>query len=318
MKVKKTACIGSGVIGSSWGTNFALKGVDVALYDVSDDVLKLAKGRVEINLEYLADNDALDRSKIQEILGRISYTTKLEEAVRDAQFVQENVPENYEAKHAIVEEFEKYAPADAIFASSTSGLLITEIAKHAKHPERFIGAHPYNPPHLIPLVEISKGDKTAPEVVQAGKEFFLAMGKEPVVLNKEVLGFISNRLQSAITREICELVTRGACTVEDADKALTFGPGIRWGIMGPSLVYHLGGGESGIDGLLTRQKMSMEMRLADMAAWTHYPDDWPQRARAGVDEEIKNRSAETGNTAKSLAEYRDKMLIALLKLHKKL
>jgi 3-hydroxyacyl-CoA dehydrogenase len=318
MKVKKVACIGSGVIGSSWGTNFALKGIDVAMFDNSREALALAEERIATNLKYLTDNDALDAAKVKEVAARVSYTTNMEEAVRDVQFIQESVLENYGTKHAIIEELEKYAPADAIYASSTSGLLITEIAKHAKHPERFIGAHPYNPPHLIPLVEITKGEKTSPDAVQAGKEFYLAMGKEPVVLNKEALGFISNRLQQAVGREICELVYRGVCSIEDADKALTFGPGIRWGIIGPILVWHLGGGKAGIDGLWRQVGNSVHMWLDDMAAWKRYPEDWPNVARAGVEESLKNRPAEIGNTPESLLEYRDKMLIALLKLHKKL
>jgi 3-hydroxyacyl-CoA dehydrogenase len=318
MTIKKTACLGSGIIGSSWGTSFALKGYDVALYDNAADALTLAKQRIETNLKSLVKNGALADSQIPQIMARVSYTDKIAEAVTGAQFIQENVVENYEAKHAIVAETEKYAPPDAIFASSTSGLLITEIAKHAKNPERFIGAHPYNPPHLIPLVEITKGEKTSAEAVQAGKDFYISLGKEPVVLNKEALGFISNRLQQAVVREICELVMRGVCSVEDADKALTFGPGLRWAIMGPTLIFHLGGGKGGIDGLMKMTESSVKLWLEDMARWTAYPPGWGSRVRKELDESIPKRPPEIGNSVESLAEYRDKMLIALLKLHNKL
>ncbi|MDL2219217.1 3-hydroxyacyl-CoA dehydrogenase family protein [Ruminococcaceae bacterium OttesenSCG-928-O06] len=318
MEIKKTACIGSGVIGSSWATNFALKGYPVALYDLDQAQLDLAKERIETNLKYLVKNDVLKEGEVADILGRITYTTSMEEAVKDAQFVQESVKESYDVKHKVIEEFEQYAPADAIYASSTSGLLITEIAKYAKNPERFIGGHPYNPPHLIPLVEMTKGEKTSDEVLQAGKDFFIAIGKEPVILQKEALGFISNRLQMAVTREICELVMRGVCTVEDADKALTFGPGVRWGIMGPCLVFNLGGGKVGIEGLFKGGKPSIDLWLNDMATWTSFPDEWPEIAQKGVNEAIANRPAEIGNTVEGLGEYRDDMLIALLRLHNKL
>ncbi len=315
--IKKVACIGSGVIGSSWATNFAMKGYEVVMYDLNDDALALAKERNETNLKYLAKNDALPED-VATVMARVSYTTSIEEAVKDVQLMQESVAENYDIKHQVIEAIEKYAPADAIYASSTSGLLITEIAKHAKHPERFIGAHPYNPPHLIPLVEITKGEKTTQEVVDTGKQFFLDLGKEPVVLEKEAVGFISNRLQMAIQREVCELVMRGVCSVEDADKALTFGPGIRWGVMGSCQVFHLGGGQGGIKGILTWGRKPSEVWLKDMAAWTEWPDEWPDIAQEGVNKAIANRPAEIGNTTEGLAEYRDDMLIALLKLHNKL
>lgn len=316
--IKKIACVGSGVIGSSWATGFAMKGYEVNLYDSNEENLKLAAQRAEDNLKYLAKNDVMPESDIPGILAKLHYTMNMEEAVKDVQFVQESVFENYEVKQKVLEEMEKYIAPDAIIASSTSGLLVTEIAKYAKHPERCVGGHPYNPPHLIPLVEITKGEKSDPAVVELAKEFYAHVGKEPVVLQKEALGFICNRLQQALYREVCELVMRGVCTVEDADKAVTFGPGIRWGIMGPSLIFQLGGGKGGLEGLFNLVGESVKLWLADMADFKEYPEEWIPMAQAGVDEAIKNRPAEIGNTNESLKEYRDDMLIGLLKLHKKL
>ncbi|SMC34190.1 3-hydroxyacyl-CoA dehydrogenase family protein [Papillibacter cinnamivorans] len=318
MEIKKVACIGSGVIGSSWATGFALKGYPVMLYDIDEKFLKTAKERIAANLKYLAKNKVITEEQIKEIMGRVSYTTDMETAVRDVQFIQESVLENYDTKHKVIAEVEKYAPADAIYASSTSGLLITEIAKYAKHPERFIGGHPYNPPHLIPLVEITKGEKTTDAVVEAGKAFYKSVGKEPVVLNKEALGFISNRIQQAVFREVTELVTRGVCSLEDAGKAVTFGPALRWAIMGPAEIFQLGGGEKGIDGLFKMVEGSVNMWLDDMADWKRYPAGWWDYCRKEVDKSIAARPKEIGNTDASLAEYRDDMLIALLKLHNKL
>ena len=242
----------------------------------------------------------------------------MEAAVKDVQFITESGPENYEVNQKMAEEMEKYTADDTIIASSTSGLLVSEIAKNAKHPERFIGAHPYNPPHLIPLVELTKGDKTDEHVLEVAKEFYQSIDKEPVVLQKEALGFICNRIQMAVYREVCNLVMNGVCTIEDADKAVTYGPGLRWAIMGPSLVFELGGGEGHIDGLMKHLNPSISLWLHDMADFKDFPEEFPEIARKGVEEAMKNRPAEIGNDDQSLAEYRDKMLIELLKLHNKL
>ena len=215
-------------------------------------------------------------------------------------------------------EIEKYTLPDTIIASSTSGLLITEIAKFAKYPGRCIGGHPYNPPHLIPLVEITKGEKSSPEAVKCAFDFYALLGKEPVILHKETLGFIANRLQMALYREAIDLVVRGVCSVEDIDKAVLFGPGLRFGIMGPNLIFHLGGGAQGIKGLLTHLHDSGELWLKDMARWTTEPEGWPDMAQEGVLCEIENRPAEFGKTTEEIIEFRDNMLTELLKLHKKL
>ena len=245
MEIKKVCCLGSGIIGTSLAVRFAQNGYITILYDIEQKYLDAAKENVHTFLVHFAKFGGIKETDIPVIEARISYTTSMENAVKDVQFVQESVPERYEVKWKVIEQFEQFAPEEAIFASSSSGLLITEIAKHAKHPERFVGAHPYNPPHLIPLIELSKGEKTAEAAINAAKEFFLSCKQEPIVLKKEVLGFISNRIQQAVWREMCELVMRGACTFEDADKAVTFGPGIRWGIMGPGMIFRLAAGKDG-------------------------------------------------------------------------
>lgn len=317
-EIKNVACLGAGIIGYSWALNFAMKNLNVYLYDISEDALNLAKERITESLKPLIENNVIKNTDTTTILGRIKFTTDLKEAVCNADFIEEAVPENYEIKQNLVAEVEKYASEDAIFASSTSGLLITKICEHAKHPERFIGTHPYNPPHLIPLVEITKGEKTSEEVINTAKKFFQSIDKEPVVLQKEALGFICNRLQMALYREVCYLVMNGVCSVEDADKAVTFGPGLRWGIMGPSLVFELGGGQNGISGLMKHLNSSIELWLNDMADFKKFPEEWADIVQEGVNEEIKNRPDSIGNDLNSLAKYRDDMLIELLKLHNKL
>lgn len=318
--IKKVAILGGGIIGSSFAVNYALKGKKVSILDINEEALKKAENLVAIALENLRANDIVDAKEVERIKGDISYTLSMEEAVAGAQFAQENVRENYPDKQALVAEFEKYADPDCIFASSTSGLLISEIAKYAKHKERFIGAHPYNPPHLIPLIEMTKSEDTDPAVLERAKEFFLEMGKEPVVLQKEALGFISNRLQQGVLREMAHLVMSGVCSVEDVDKALTFGPGLRWGVMGPMLIFELGGGGNG-QGFSMIYKLvgeSVKLWLNDMADFKEYPEGWVEVAQKGINESIANRPAEIGNDTASLRAYRDKMLIELLKLHKKI
>lgn len=316
--IKDIAIVGSGVIGYSWALSFAMNGHPVRVYDINDGSLKLAKERIHESLVNLAQNKVINPNKIEKIEKRIDYSTSIEKTVEKSKFIVESGPEKYEVKWSIVEEIEKYASEDAIVASSTSGLLITEIAKNAKHPERFIGAHPYNPPHLIPLVEITKGEKTTEENVKLAYDLYKSIKKEPVILQKEALGFICNRIQMAVYREVCDLVMRGVCTIEDADKAVTYGPGIRWAIMGPSLVFELGGGQGHIDGLMKHLNESINLWLNDMADWKEFPEKFPEVARKGVEEALKNRNPEIGNTDESLAEYRDKMLIEILKLHNKL
>ena len=316
--IKKVACVGAGVIGYSWALYYSLKGLTVNVYDLTDEKLELAKKRIHESLLNLKSNEVVNESEITEIESRIYYTTSMEEAVKEVQFITESGPESYEIKQKMVEEMEQYTSKDTIISSSTSGLLITEIAKNAKYPERFIGAHPYNPPHLIPLVELTKGDKTDTHVLDVAKEFYQMIDKEPVALQKEALGFICNRIQMAVYREVCDLVMNGVCTIEDADKAVTYGPGLRWAIMGPSLVFELGGGEGHIDGLMKHLNPSISLWLHDMADFKDFPEEFPQIAREGVEEAMRNRPREIGNDDQSLAEYRDKMLISLLKLHKKL
>ncbi len=316
--IKKVSCVGAGVIGYSWALYMSLKGLEVTLYDITDEALALASKRVHESLKALVSNGVITDEDLVSIERRIELTTDMETAVKDVQFIIESTPEDYEVKKKIVKDIEKYTSDETIIASSTSGLLITEIASVAQHPERFIGAHPYNPPHLIPLVELTKGDKTSEEVVDLAKSFYQSIGKEPVVLQKEALGFICNRIQMALYREVCDLVMRGVCTIEDADKAVTFGPGLRWGIMGPSLVFQLGGGQYGIAGALKHMGPSANMWLKDMTDFKEIPSKFAEIAQAGVNEELANRTKETGNDPTTLEAYRDKMLIEMLKLHGKL
>jgi 3-hydroxyacyl-CoA dehydrogenase len=167
-------------------------------------------------------------------------------------------------------------------------------------------------------VEISKGKETSMEAVQTACDFYKSMGKEPVVLQKEALGFIANRLAVALWREAVDLVMRGVCSVEDVDKAVCFGPGLRYALMGPNLTYHLGGGPQGIQGLIKHIGPSVELWWDEMAVWKKWPPGWAEIAQEGVLREIANRAPEQGRTNEEIARWRNDGLIELLKFLKKL
>ena len=315
--IKRVACLGGGVIGSSWAINFAMYGLDVILRDINDEMVAKSEDQIIRYLDSLLAADALTPARRQYILQHITLTTSLEEAVRDAQFIQENGPERLPIKQSILAEVDQYAPADAIYASSTSGLLISDIARGSAHPERCLGGHPYNPPHLIPLVELTQGEGSNPSVVRTAYDFYQSVGKEAVLLNKECPGFIANRLQLALYREVQDLVMRGVCSVEDVDKALVYGPGIRWAIFGHNMIMQMGN-PGGLTGMVNMLGNSGDRWLADMASWTHQPDNWAEVAQPGVDQEMANFPDYIGHTNAECIAYRDQMLIDILKLHKKL
>lgn len=316
-KIQNTACLGGGTIGSSWAVQFAMKGLTVTLYDVSSEQLEKSRAQAKSHIDQLVKYDVFSSRKGDELLNSIGFTTILETAVKNADFIQESGPERLEIKRSILSEVDRYASKDALFSSSTSGLLISDIVAETDNPERCICAHPYNPPHLIPLVELTRADKTSQETVDAAIEFYKSIGKEPVLLRRECPGFIANRLQLALYREVQELVMRGVCTVEDADKALVYGPGLRWSIFGHSMIMQLGNPE-GLTGMERMLGNSGNVWLRDMANWTEKPENWAEIAQPGVDEEMRNFPDYIGHTNEECKAYRDKMLIELLKLHRKL
>lgn len=312
-EIKTVAGIGGGVIGGSWAVLFAMKGCDVYLYDINDDCIANDQKTIEANLAFLAQTGAI--SDVDAVKARIHYTTSMEEAVKNAQFIQESGPERLNIKHSMLASIEEFAPADAIIATSASGLPLGQITEHAVHPERCVGGHPYNPPHLIPLVEITKTEKTDPAAVQLAKEFYLAMGKEPIVLEKDCPGYICNRLQLAVFREMVDLVERGVCSVEDADRALTFGPAIRWAIFGHNMIMQLGN-KDGISGMMDMLAGGFNL-CGDIARWEEIPASYKAKAQAGCDAMMAAYPDEIGHTNAEIAQYRDKMLIEILKLHHK-
>ena len=305
--IRRVACVGSGLVGQGWAALFALHGYDVVMQDLTDGKLEEAELRVSHHIDTLVeaglgkDAEAAKR--------RLSTTTSLEEAVKGADYVVESVYESLEAKRPIYAEMDRLAPADTVFTSSTSGLMMTEIARDMEcHPERAVVAHPWNPVHLVPLVELCPGEKTSKETVDLVYRVMKDMGRVPVVLKKEVPGFIANRVSVALWREALDLVDQGVASVEDVDKAIRAGPGIRWAIMGPYMVYHLGGGKGGIEYLMRHIGGSKSKWLKTMATWTETPETAVQKAIDGVEDMVDGRSLE------ELEAWRDRYLLALNKL----
>lgn len=315
----KAAFIGSGLIGTGLATNAALAGVQTTVQTRRQ--IELCKTRVTANLDFLQEKGIISAAQRSKAEARLYFTTDIEEACRDAQFIQESVPEKLDTKRAILESIEQYAPADAVIASSTSGLSITDVFAAAKHPERCVGGHPYLPAYLIPLVEVTKGAQTADIFAQQAYDFYKDIGKEPVMLNKESVGFIANRLQSVIHREIVDIVMDGICSVEDVDKALVYSVGMRWGIIGQALSLHLGASPEGLSHFCEKYNMQYGVpnkRLQHCAKWDTFPDNWDKILGAGVEEEIAHRSPETGNDISSIEKWRDNMIVGILKLHNKI
>lgn len=317
-EIKKIAVIGAGVIGNSWTTNFIWKGYPVNLWLFKPEEGEIARQEIHDHLENLAINGVIGKEKIPDMMNLITYTTSLEAAVEDVQLIQESIIENLEIKQKLLEDIDRYAHPEAIFASSTSYLLISEIAKFSKYSQRCIGAHPFNPPHLIPLVEITvpEGSKGLTKTAEKAAEFYESINKVPVILKKDVSGFIANQLQAAVGAKCGELLTTGVCTAEDIDKSMCFGPGLRWATMGPYLVYQLGGGKGGIKGLTLHIRGESgepmdEKAIKELETYANF-------IQGEVDKEMAKREPEFGNDNDSLRKFRDRLIIKILREHKKI
>jgi 3-hydroxyacyl-CoA dehydrogenase len=305
--IKRVAIIGTGVIGASWTALFLAKGLEVVATDVAPDAEASLRHFVEAAwpaLKRLGLAPGASQSKV-------TFTPDLPAAVRGADLVQENGPERIDFKKKLYRQLDELLPPDVIIASSSSGLTMSEIQSGCPyHPERCVIAHPFNPPHLVPLVEIVGGAKTSEDTIQRTSEFYTAIGKRTVRLHKEVPGHVANRLQAALAREVYHLVAEGVVSVADVDAALCWGPGLRWGIMGQVLLNHLGGGQGGIEHFF-------QQFTGPITAWWKVlgsPTLTPEVQRKlidGVHAEVGSRSVD------ELAAERDEVLIGLLELRTK-
>ena len=308
MDINKIACIGAGLIGQGWATEFSSKGFDVILQDIDEAILDTAIKRVRENLRLMEENSFLGKGEAHNALKRIKTTTNIDEAVKTAEYVQESVPDNYDVKRRIFKEMDAAAPGHSILASSASGLVMTEIQKVTTKPGRCVLAHPMLPVHLLPVVEIVGGEQTHRETVKTTQEFMKAVGKIPIVLNKEVPGYIVNRLQAALLREAIDLVDKGIASAEDVDRAFSMGIGPRDPIIGPLFRIHLAG--NGIEGFFENYGQSYNYRWETMETWTSVPVSAKNAVIRGVNEmeAVRTKSLE------EIKSWRDEMLVKILKV----
>ncbi|MBK0372363.1 L-carnitine dehydrogenase [Streptomyces sp. RB110-1] len=244
--VRRVACVGAGVIGGGWAAHFLARGYDVTAWDPAPDAA------VRLRRLIAAAWPALERLGLAEGASpdRLTVTATLEEAVAEAQFVQESAPEQLELKRGLLARLDAAAPAGTVIASSTSGYPMTDMQTEAADPGRLVVGHPFNPPYLIPLVEVVGGERTTPAAVDWASRFYTVAGKSVITMDREVPGFIANRLQEALWREALHMVANGEATVAEIDASITEGPGLRWAVMGPMLTFALAGGEGGMAHML--------------------------------------------------------------------
>ncbi|MFJ7939142.1 3-hydroxyacyl-CoA dehydrogenase family protein [Peribacillus sp. NPDC096622] len=239
--IKKIAIIGSGVMGSGIAQSFAVSGYIVTINDIKEELLYHAQNRISENLSLLIEEGALTDKEKQGALANITYSVDLEGAVRDADFIIEAIPEVIELKLNLFQQLEEIIKPDAIVASNTSTFPITQLMEKASFAERMVITHFFNPGHLVPLVEIVQHEETKPEIVKTTMDLMRKIGKSPILLKKEIAGFIANRLQTALMREAFYLLKEGVADAEDIDTAITAGPGFRWAFTGPIEIADFGG-----------------------------------------------------------------------------
>ncbi len=299
--IETVAVVGAGTIGASWTALFLAAGLDVQVYDPADTGRDYVRDYVATAWPSLR---ALGLASATEP-GQPRFFATPEEAVQGAQFVQESVPERIEIKHETFRRIEPHLDPQAIVASSASGLLVREMQEGWQDPGRFLLAHPFNPPHLIPLVELLVNDKTSGGVLERAEGFFAACGKVTIRVRKEVPGHIANRLQAAILREAIHLVVEGVASVEDVDTAVSAGPGLRWAIMGPHMLASLASGGHGLETFYDRYGDSFERWWQDLGA-PHLTPEVAAALAAGV------RDEEAGRDFVELAASRDAKIVAIL------
>ncbi|WP_397475367.1 3-hydroxyacyl-CoA dehydrogenase NAD-binding domain-containing protein [Pusillimonas sp.] len=300
-KVKRVAVVGTGVIGASWTAYFLAQGLDVDATDPSEGAeqrLRETVARLWPNMEHMGLRPGASQD-------RLRFHADLVDALKQADFVQENGPEDENLKIDLFRRMDDACPADVVLASSSSGLLISKVQSACKHPGRVVLGHPFNPPHLIPLVEVIGGEHTSEEALRATMDFYESIGKSSVNPRKEVKGHIANRLQAALWREAFHLVDQGVATVRDIDVAISHGPGLRWSLLGPFMNLHLSGGQGGIEHLLDHLGAPIEDWWKDLGS----PSMTPELKRK-VAEQVREVLADHDETR--FVPERDRLLLDLI------
>lgn len=305
--VKRVAILGSGTIGASWAAHFLAHGFAVNIWDPAPGFE--IRSRRFISEAWPALHSLGAPNRVDESL--IEFCADPSEAVRDSQFVQESGPENKDVKTNLYNCIDDSLPEGVVLASSSSGLSISELQTGLKGAPRYVIGHPFNPPHLVPLVEVVGGTDTISATVDWAMAFYNGCGKKAIRINREVPGHLVNRLQAAMWREAVHLVDSDVASVEDVDNAITYGPGLRWALMGPILIRHLAGGDGGLRQIIRHLGPSVESWWADLSNIPSITKEAEQKLIAGVEAEASGRSIE------ELARERDQLLVSLLKMLKR-
>jgi len=290
------------VIGQSWTALFLAAGKSVTLFDPDPRVEARVREAVEQAWPTLRE---LGLAQTDGPIGELVVSDNAPAAVADAEFVQESVPERIALKHELYAEIEPVLPDGVVVASSASGLTLTELQEGWQDPGRLVLGHPFNPPHLIPLVEVMGNTRTNVGVIDWTRAFYESMGKVTIEVKKEVPGHVANRLQAALWREVVHLVNEGVASVNDIDTAVSSGPGLRWAVMGPTRLFHLGAGDGGLSAFCERYEDSFNRWWDDLGA-PHLDQAAADRLVAGL------RQDPSADDVATLAAQRDQVLTAIV------
>jgi 3-hydroxyacyl-CoA dehydrogenase len=299
--IDRIAIVGTGVIGASWAAYYLARGFDVTATDPMPNAEAGLRKYVDEAWKALS-KDGLTAGASRD---RLTFKPSMAQALANADFVQENAPERPDFKIKLFAEMDDATPPDSILASSSSGITMDVIQSGCKRPERCVIGHPFNPPHIIPLVEVVGGAKTSPQTIEEAMAFYSSIRKKPIRLFKALPGHVANRLQAALYREVLYLIQQGVLSVEDADAAVSYGPGPRWGVMGPSLQWHLGGGPGGIHHFMEHLMDPLEAMMKALGTPNITPE-LKQTVASGVMRIAGDRTVE------QLAEEENEILTGLL------
>ena len=304
--IKKVAIIGTGVIGTGWIIRCLVHDKIVYAYDKD---IKLKKNLIsEIKRTWPFVKKLFNKKKLN--LKNFKYFTSIEDTLKDADFIQECATENYSLKTKLMSSISKYSKKNAIIASSSSGLLPTRIYSRCKYPERTLIGHPFNPVYLLPAVEIVPGKKTSNKFINQAKKFYQSISMNPIMVKKELPGYLSDRLQEALWREGLHIISEGYATTKDLDRAIEDGPGLRWSLMGTFLTFHLAGGKSGMKHMLEQFGPALKLPWTKLKA--------PNLSRILINRLVKGTKKQSkGKTVEKISNIRDEYLVELQKLRKK-
>ncbi|MBV8403853.1 MAG: L-carnitine dehydrogenase, partial [Gammaproteobacteria bacterium] len=299
-QVRTLGLLGTGVIGGGWAARALHFGIDVLAADLKPEMEQWLRGAVA-NAE-----GALARLTFAPLppKGRLSFTTDLNAMARQVDFIQENIPEQLELKQRVLAEVSRHAPADVVIASSTSGLMPSDLQKDMLAPERLLVGHPFNPVYLLPLVELVGGEATSAAAIEAAASFYTYIGMHPLRVRREVPGHLTDRLQEALWREILHMVNDGVATTGELDDSIVYGPGLRWAAMGTNLIYHLAGGETGMRHMLRQFGPCLKW------PWTRL--EAPELTEGLIDKMVAGTQAQAaGRSIRELERLRDDYLVAI-------